>query len=104
MLKREKMTDNRPFQGQPKSSRPSPALSDITRCWGSRLVDMPTATSDSVKVTGLAERLVETAKAFRPEYIDRSFCARLGGRHVGVWALGSRPGTMLWWGRRLIYD
>ena len=71
MLKREKMTDNRPFHGQRKSSRPSPALYDITRCWVTRLIDMPTVTSDSVKVTGLAERLVETAKAFRPVAFSR---------------------------------
>ena len=69
------MTDNRPFHGQRKSSRPSPALSDITRCWVSRLVDMPTATSDSVKVTGLSERLVETAKAFPSEYRSELLCA-----------------------------
>ena len=75
MLKTEKMSDNRPFHGQRKSSRPSPALYDITRCWVTRLIDMPTVTSDSVKVTGLAERLVETAKAFRPEYRSELLCA-----------------------------
>ena len=75
MLKTEKMRDNRPFHGQRKSSRPSPALSDITRCWVTRLLDMPTATSDSVKVTGLSERLVETAKAFPSEYRSELLCA-----------------------------
>ena len=76
------MKDNRPFHGQRKSSRPSPAPSDIMWCWGTRLIDMPTATADTVKVTGLVERLVETAKAFGRNIV-RSFCARLGGRHVG---------------------
>ena len=51
-------------------------------CWGTRLIDMPTATADTVKVTGLVERLVETAKAFGRSIV-RSFCARIGGRHVG---------------------
>ena len=79
------MKDNRPFHGQRKSSRPSPAPSDIMWCWGTRLIDMPTATADTVKVTGLVERLVETAKGQRRSAggIVRSFCARIGGRHVG---------------------
>jgi hypothetical protein len=36
---------------------------------------MLNATADTVKVTGLAERLVETAKAFRPEYRPELLCA-----------------------------
>ena len=41
----------------------------------SGLIDMPTATADTVKVTGLAERLVETAKAFRSAYRPELLCA-----------------------------
>ena len=69
------MKDNRPFHGQRKSSRPSPAPSDIMWCWGTRLIDMPTATADTVKVTGLVERLVETAKAFGRRYRPELLCA-----------------------------
>ena len=46
------------------------------------LIDIPTPTADEKTDTGLAERLVETAKAFGRSIV-RSFCARIGGRHVG---------------------
>jgi hypothetical protein len=46
-------------------------VSDIVWCWASRLLDMPTATADAATETGLAERLVETAKAFQLGYMYR---------------------------------
>ena len=75
MLKTDEMSDKRPFYGRRKSSRPSPTPLDTVRFWCSRLIDVPTATADAKTETGLAARLVETAKAFPSEYRSELLCA-----------------------------
>jgi hypothetical protein len=47
------------------------------------LIDIPTATSDAKTETGLAERLIETAKASRLGYRLELLFASLNERHVG---------------------
>jgi hypothetical protein len=84
VLKRGKRSDKRPFHGQRKSSRTPPTLSDIVWCWASRSIDMPTATADMATETGLAERLVETAKAFRLGYRPELLCEPLRAARGGL--------------------
>ena len=57
---------------------------------------MPTATADTVKVTGLAERLVDTAKAFRPEYRSELLCAprRPARGYLSIWKLTQHRGMV----------
>jgi hypothetical protein len=51
------------------------------------LIDIPTPTADENTETGLAERLIETAKAFRLEYRPELLCepqrAARGGLGIG---------------------
>ena len=55
---------------------------------------MPTATADTVKVTGLAERRADMAKAFRPEYRSELLCAPRRPALSSARALGvSLPNT-----------
>ena len=57
------------------------------RCWYTRVIDIPTPTADEKTDTGLAERLVKTAKAFRLGYRPELLCepqrAARGGLGIG---------------------
>ena len=47
----------------------------------------------NLQTAGVAPFLLDIMKSWLARV---SFCASLNERHVGVWALGSRSGTMRW--------